>query len=99
MRFSRRLAEIPTVIMLDTDARIQALGTVSVVEVGAEFVYVERDGARYCFRPADTSAFMKGLLDCSRLRIYRDNSICPAQPQTECRLRLVKACRCPACQC
>ena len=74
MRYLRKLDCLPTVIPLNSDAQVQALGHARVTNVGTEFVYLEKDGATYCFKTQTPSAFLKGFIDCSRLRVYRDNS-------------------------
>ncbi|WP_455233104.1 hypothetical protein [Geopseudomonas aromaticivorans] len=66
---------MPTVIPLRSDAQIQALGHARVVEVGTEFVYLDKDGVRYCFPTQTPGIFLKGSIDCSRLRVFRDNSL------------------------
>ena len=90
-------ASAQEVTLLTSDAHVQALGKASVVDVDDLWVHLEKDGQRYCFRPQDVTAFSRGQIDCSRLRVYRDASICPERPLEQCALRTIHRCRCVDC--
>lgn len=62
---------------LGSNAAIQALGVANVTYIGAENVYLEKDGKAYFFKPVESERYQVGLTDFSNIVVFPEAEIQP----------------------
>lgn len=58
-----------------TEKDLKVLGTASIVDIGAENIYVIKSGKQYFFKPGNTDKFHLGSFDFTNPALFQDCSI------------------------